>query len=75
VIAHVGALPLEEILPSGDRSWRRVRAGARVDKAPRASPTRARQLNEGHTLRMELTYQPPAQALFDAWTSDGCRLG
>jgi uncharacterized protein YndB with AHSA1/START domain len=27
-------------------------------------------LNEGHTLRIERTYQAPAQAVFDAWTSE-----
>jgi uncharacterized protein YndB with AHSA1/START domain len=27
-------------------------------------------LNGGHTLRMERTYQAPAQAVFDAWTSE-----
>jgi uncharacterized protein YndB with AHSA1/START domain len=27
-------------------------------------------MTEGHTLRMERTYEAPAQAVFDAWTSE-----
>ena len=27
-------------------------------------------MNDDHTLRMERTFQAPAQAVFDAWTSE-----
>ena len=56
MIAHIGALPLEELLPSAAGALVAVRALAA------GSPV--------STLRMERTYQAPAQAVFDAWTSE-----
>ena len=65
VIAHVGGVPLEEMLPPA--------AGAgllspRLDNAAPATPTGAR--SDAKTLRMERTFQAPAQGVFDAWTSE-----
>jgi uncharacterized protein YndB with AHSA1/START domain len=69
VIAHIGGLPIEEALPS------LIAAGAglarwRVDNAAAETPTGAREMTDDTTLRMERTFQAPAQAVFDAWTSE-----
>ena len=70
MIAHVGGVPLEELLPSV------VGAGAGLLVARAWMMLRLRRRREpGHmsddtTLRMERTFQAPAQAVFDAWTSE-----
>src|SRR5918999_1417385 len=54
----------------GDRRRRRIAGGARLDNAARATRTVARGMIDSTTLRMERTFQAPAQAVFDAWTSE-----
>jgi uncharacterized protein YndB with AHSA1/START domain len=41
-----------------------------VDSAPLATPPGPRDANDTSTLRIERTLQAPAQAVFDAWTSE-----
>ena len=69
MIAHVGVIPLEELLPSASaaggpllvaRAWLRLRLRANA----------AGRMTENTTLRMERTFEAPAQAVFDAWTSE-----
>jgi uncharacterized protein YndB with AHSA1/START domain len=56
--------------PVGGGLGRRALGGARVDYPAPATPTRTRDVTDKTTLRMERTYQAPAQAVFDAWTSE-----
>jgi hypothetical protein len=69
MIAHIGALPLEELCRRSPAPAP-ASGGARVDNAPRAIPPGAGDVNDTATLRMERTFQAPAQAVFDAWTSE-----
>ena len=41
-----------------------------MNNAPRATPPKARDVNDTTTLRIERTFHAPAQAVFDAWTSE-----
>jgi uncharacterized protein YndB with AHSA1/START domain len=41
-----------------------------MDNGAPATATGARDVNENTTLRMQRTFQAPAQAVFDAWTSE-----
>ena len=70
VIAHVGGVPVEELLPALAGAGAGAARGARLDSAAPATPTGARPMTETTTLRMERTFQAPAQAVFDAWTSE-----
>jgi len=47
-----------------------VADGARLDLAAAQSQGETAQMSESTTLRMERTFQAPAQAVFDAWTSE-----
>jgi uncharacterized protein YndB with AHSA1/START domain len=51
----------------GVRPGRRAAHGAHVDTSAHAPAARARHMS---TLRMERTFDAPAQAVFDAWTSE-----
>ena len=54
----------------GGRRGRRAAGGARLDSLAPATPKGAPDVTETITLRMERTYEAPAQAVFDAWTSE-----
>jgi uncharacterized protein YndB with AHSA1/START domain len=56
IVAHVGGVPLEETAPL----W----CGSASDA------TRVREMTDDKTLRLERTFQAPAEAVFDAWTSE-----
>ena len=59
---------MEEMLPSlGGAGAALLMARAWLAAAPAAG---AAPVTEDHTLRMERTYEAPAQAVFDAWTSE-----
>ena len=56
--------------PPRARRGRGAARRPRVDRAAPAPPPGARRMSESTTLRMERTFQAPAQAVFDAWTSE-----
>ena len=67
-LAHVGGMPVEELLPSlagpGAAWW------WREPGSPSAAPPTGARPMSGETLGIERTFQAPAQAVFDAWTSE-----
>ena len=68
--AHVGGVPVEELLPAlagtgtgllVARAWMTLRLRRRGEP---------RTMTDDKTLRIERTFQAPAEAVFDAWTSE-----
>ena len=68
VIAHVGGVPLEELLPTVAGAG----AGLLLARAWLERPACRRDPGDerDQTLRMERTYRAPAEAVFEAWTSE-----
>ncbi len=70
MIAHVGVLPVEELVPSllgAGAALGLVRAWIMLRLRRGRDP---RDMTESTTLRMERMFHAPAQAVFDAWTSE-----
>ena len=70
MIAHVGGVPLEEMLPSLAGAGRRPAGRARLDDAAPATPTGAGEVSAKTSLGMKRTYAAPAERVFDAFTTE-----
>ena len=73
MIAHVGGVPVEETpaVPSAPApGCRRSCWRARLDRRCACVAGGVRAVTEDRTLRIERTFQAPAEAVFDAWTSE-----
>ena len=70
MIAHVGGVPVEEMLPTLAGAGAGLLVVARLADAAPATPTGAGDMTDTRTLRIERTFQAPAEAVFDAWTSE-----
>ena len=70
MIAHVGGVPVEEILPTLAGAGSGAAGHGHGAEAAPATPTEVPDMTDTKTLRIERTFQAPAEAVFDAWTSE-----